>query len=139
MPALADPALSSLLVRLGIIDLSNSSLSQHFPGLDGPELVGSLLDAEPQGSLPTTKGLEDGPTLTSDEAFILRAAAIDACEMIVTQARSISSVASEEGSSLGWLRSITSQQLGAWLVRAVEERSDFRQLPMFVAKDTVFV
>jgi len=81
------------------------------------------------------KLLKDGPVLTSDQAYILRAAAIDACELIVEAARS-----SDASDSLSpeCTRELTLPDLDLWIWAVAKDRFDYRNLARFVQRDTVF-
>jgi len=75
---------------------------------------------------------KEGPVLKEEDAYILRACAIDACELIVEKAHK----ATEEGSE--WLRKITLPELDAWIWAGAKDRKDYRDLERFVLRDTVY-
>jgi hypothetical protein len=77
----------------------------------------------------------EGPILTVDQSYILRAAAIVACEQIVNVARSPDTELPE---NLEWISDITLPLLDMWLWSVAKDRQDYRQLERFVLKDTVF-
>lgn len=130
LPVFTDNVLPSMLIHLGVIDISSSlGLSHVFPTV-APETLASRLDIfkDENGCTPT-EPLEEGPILTPAQAYILRAAAIDACEMIVEHAkRRDSSLAAE----------LTLPDLDMWIWAVAKDRADYRKLPRFVLKDTVF-
>ncbi|KAG8790728.1 hypothetical protein FRC17_008860 [Serendipita sp. 399] len=51
-----------------------------------------------------------GPQLSEQEAYVLRAAAIDACEIIVRMAKDV-----DDGEEGGWIKSLTLPELDGWL------------------------
>lgn len=77
------------------------------------------------GSPPT-----EGPILTTDQACVLRAAAVDACEMIVEKAHELNEPC--------WLKDIELPKLDMWLWSIAKDRADYRRLERFVLRDTVF-
>ncbi|CAL1708253.1 unnamed protein product [Somion occarium] len=150
LPIFSDNVIPSLLVHLGVIDLSTSKsslgLSSIFPEVN-KENIDALLDALPPPS-EESKGnraetvLKEGPILTVEQAFALRAAAIDACELIIETARNLGSEeleANAKGSeSLEWLKEITLPELDAWIWAVAKDRSDYRQLERFVLRGTPY-
>ena len=75
--------------------------------------------------------------LTAEQAYILRAAAIDACELIVEYAHSMDA-AELEDRGLEWLREITLPDLDTWLWAVAKDRPDYRKLERFVLRNTLF-
>jgi hypothetical protein len=142
IPVFADNVLPSLLIHLGVIDLSASpSLSLLFPGAGSNEKLTSLLGAcPPKSSEPELKTVpKEGPILTSNQAYMLRAAAIDACEQIVHVARSLDPASlSTGGVSLEWIKEITLPDLDMWIWAVAKDRPDYRKLERFVLRDSVF-
>ncbi|KAJ3931592.1 MAG: hypothetical protein NXY57DRAFT_1006748 [Lentinula lateritia] len=129
VPVFADNVLPSLLIHLGVIELS-PSFQSIFPDDKSSETLISLLAetvSEPNlsGSLPN-----EGPVLTTDQACILRAAAVDACEMIVEKARELNEPS--------WRKNIQLTELDMWLWSIAKDRADYRRLKRFVLRDTVF-
>ncbi|KAF5389365.1 hypothetical protein D9757_004379 [Collybiopsis confluens] len=132
LPVFSDNVLPSLLVHLGVIELSSSSLFQSIFAEAGFEQKVIALLAEPtsetyvdKATLPT-----EGPCLTTDKACILRAAAVDACEMIIEHAH--------ETDEPEWLKDIRLPELDMWLWSVAKDRADYRKLERFVLRDTVF-
>ncbi|KAJ7039243.1 hypothetical protein C8F04DRAFT_1320585 [Mycena alexandri] len=131
MPVFSDNVLPSLLVHLGVINISNSpNLSRLFPQAGSAEQLGALLaTAEPGGDAAKILP-KDGPTVTASQAYILRAAAIDACELIIEVARTLQEPE--------WLRDIELPALDMWIWAVAKDRTDYRQLARFAAQNTVF-
>ncbi|KAK0455379.1 uncharacterized protein EV420DRAFT_565184 [Desarmillaria tabescens] len=126
LPIFSDNVIPSLLVHLGVIDLSASPMQAVFSDAHSEQKIASLLQASDVSSRQASRGLpREGPKLTAEQSFILRAAAIDACEMIVSAA---------ESASLG----VTLSDLDAWLWQIAKDRDDYRQLERFTEKGTVF-
>ncbi|KAL0580322.1 hypothetical protein V5O48_001659 [Marasmius crinis-equi] len=135
IPVFSDNVIPSLLIHLGVLDITSApTLSSLFPG--ARETYISLLEASSPAEAGgnTSATLKDGPVLSTDQAYILRAAAIDACEIIVENARTI-----EVDTSLEWIKSITLPDVDGWLWSIAKERKDYRRnLERFVLRDTVF-
>ncbi|KAJ3518116.1 hypothetical protein NLJ89_g59 [Agrocybe chaxingu] len=143
IPVFSDNVLPSLLVHLGIIDLPTSgTLSNLFPDAGSDEKLKTLLnlpsplDVKPVGT-PQKKVPKEGPVLTADQSYILRAAAIDACELIIEAVQSLDP-ASLNASEVEWLPKITLPDLDMWIWAVAKDRSDYRALERFVARDTVY-
>ncbi|KAK0241969.1 hypothetical protein EDD85DRAFT_820970 [Armillaria nabsnona] len=124
LPIFSDNVIPSLLVHLGVIDLSASPILQGvFSDSHSEKKVASLLETS---DVSSRQGLpRGGPKLTAEQSFVLRAAAIDACEMIVAVA---------ESAALG----ITLSDLDAWVWQIAKDRDDYRQLERFAEKGTIF-
>ncbi|TFK75326.1 hypothetical protein BDN72DRAFT_757828 [Pluteus cervinus] len=141
LPVFTDNVLPSILVHLGVIDISSAPmLTGCFPDASNEARITSLI-GETTSVLPALPKSEfkEGPVLTKDQAYILRAAAIDACEMIVDIAQSISPAdLIRDGSSLGWITAITLPDLDMWLWAVAKDRTDYRKLERFVLRDTAF-
>lgn len=139
-----DNVIPSLLIHLGVIDLSASpALSLLFPDARSEDRLATLLGPAPSNVVrggQNTKALpKEGPVLTSDQAYILRAAAIDACELIVAEARSLEpSVLPSDDGSLEWIKDIRLPDLDMWIWSIAKDRQDYRALERFVLRDTVF-
>jgi hypothetical protein len=141
LPVFSDNVLPSLLIHLGIIDLStNPSLSGLFPNAESDETVSSLLGPPPPSIKSPAGGSKvvpkEGPVLTVDQAYILRAAAINTCEIIVEIARTLEG--SGENQSMDWISKITLPDLDMWLWAVAKDRPDYRALERFVARNTVY-
>ncbi|KZT67206.1 hypothetical protein DAEQUDRAFT_673718 [Daedalea quercina L-15889] len=142
LPLFADNVIPSLLVHLGVLDLSTSTpslgLADVFPGAGGAETLAALLAEAPAGvkkGRPTEVPAE-GPVLTAEQAYVLRAAAIDACERIVRVARGLDVGA--RGGLGGWMAGITPPEVDAWLWAVAKDRADYRQLKRFVQRETPY-
>lgn len=149
LPVFTDNVLPSLLIHLGVLDLSGTkdvALRSIFSDAANEASVRALL-AVPKDTLGTgtavTLGTEpvkvppkEGPVLTSDQAYILRAAAVDACEKIVGYAHQLDEASLQD--SQKWIKDITLPELDVWLWAVAKDRSDYRELERFVLRDTVF-
>jgi len=139
VPVFTDNVLPSLLIHLGVIDLSSAlhGLESKFLNAHSPDTLSPLLG---EASLNTDKDApqtppREGPVLTIDQSYILRAAAIDACEKIIAIARSSDIKLAED---VQWIKDITLPQLDTWLWSVAKDRTDYRRLGRFVLKNTVF-
>lgn len=146
LPVFSDNVLPSMLVYFGVLDLSQSSgsLRNAFPVID---LAPLLLEPEPsvdgskRDSAFRPKVVADGPTLSAEDAYALRAAAIDACEVIVRTAREIGNATGDDALSTAEatiLREITLPEVDGWIWAVAKDRADYRLLPRFVQRGTVF-
>ncbi|KIJ39849.1 hypothetical protein M422DRAFT_32453 [Sphaerobolus stellatus SS14] len=137
LPIFADNVIPSILVHLGVIDLSNAKLPSVPPSFKAQSNLDTLLDVAPKLSPEELKKLKnlkpkEGPILTVDDSYVLRAAAIDACEIILEEAHKI------EAEEFAWLKKLTLPQLDAWLWAGAKDRPDYRELERFVFRDTNF-
>ncbi|KIK68824.1 hypothetical protein GYMLUDRAFT_236727 [Collybiopsis luxurians FD-317 M1] len=125
LPVFSDNVLPSLLVHLGIIE--SPLLQSIFADAGSEQKLISLLAEPSDGSAsPPT----EGPILSTDQAYILRAAAVDACEMIIEKAHELNNPE--------WLKNIQLPELDMWLWSIAKDRSDYRKLERFVLRDTIF-
>lgn len=137
-PVFTDNVLPSMLIHLGVIDVSSSpSLSLLFPDAGSEDKLKPLLEASTEPKTRSGVVPKEGPILTADQAYILRAAAIDACELITEYTHSNFSSMSDDG-SLDWLKDITLPDLDMWIWAIAKDRPDYRLLERFVLKNTVF-
>ncbi|KAH9961295.1 hypothetical protein BC827DRAFT_1203673 [Russula dissimulans] len=163
LPVFADNVLPSILIHLGIIDLSTAApaLARLFPAptttTATTTTTGSATTATPSGdpallllpaspepaakaavSIPAV--VVDGPVLTPAQAYVLRAAAIEACERIVAHARAMSAAGPHDGSPGGasWLKDVSLPDIDIWLWAVAKDRADYRALPRFVLRNTSF-
>ncbi|KAL5507250.1 hypothetical protein ACEPAH_6706 [Sanghuangporus vaninii] len=145
LPVFSDNVLPSMLVHLGVLDLSGASdgLSSVFENNQAD--LGKLLD-KAEAPIDVVAKLpedlpKDGPTLTTEQAYILRAAAIDACEAIVEVAHSLEPSILESVSlptnAQDWMKKMTLQDIDMWLWAVAKDRRDYRRLPRFSLRNTI--
>jgi hypothetical protein len=117
MPVFSDNVLPSLLIHLGVIDISGSpNLSILFPDAGSPEQLSALLATAVPGTGDTKVLPKDGPVLSTNQAYILRAAAIDACELIIEVAHTLNEPLLE------WLRDTDLPSLDMWIWAVAKDR-----------------
>lgn len=141
-PVFTDNVLPSLLVHLGVLDLTGATshgLDKLFPGAESEDKINALLALPPVASQVVAEDTKktppkDGPVLTNEQAYILRAAAVHACEKIVEFARGDEQLSEEQA----WLKDITLPELDIWLWAVAKDRLDYRKLERFVLRGTVF-
>lgn len=142
LPVFSDNVLPSMLVHLGILDLSQGPLSlrEGFPNAGTPKTLETILQAPTPQTSSTEAGHPakespslNGPALSARDAYILRAAALDACDIIVQAAQQN---AKEEDAS--WRKEMTLPQLDGWLWAVAKDRKDYRDLPRFAERGTVY-
>jgi len=171
LPVFADNVLPSILIHLGIIDLSTAApaLARLFPApttttatatttesaatatpSGDPALSSTtallLLPASPEPAAKAAPAVVvvDGPVLTPAQAYVLRAAAIEACERIVAHARAMSAAGPHDGGTstsaggASWLKDVSLPNLDIWLWAVAKDRADYRALPRFVLRNTSF-
>ena len=149
VPVFTDNVLPSLLVHLGVLDLigaKDAVLRSAFPDATNDTNVNMLLTvpkdapgigtAVAPGTKPKKVPPKEGPVLTSDQAYVLRAAAVDACGKIVEYARQLDETSLPDGQK--WIKGITLPELDVWLWAVAKDRPDYRELERFVLRDTVF-
>lgn len=145
LPVFSDNVLPSMLVHLSVIDLSTSVPSLHlrdlFPNAEKRETLTELLSASPHEqskdqSLKTSP--KEGPILTTEQAFILRASAIDACELIVDAAKSWPTEMLADREDIGWIKDITLPEIDAWIWAVAKDRADYRALERFALRATPY-
>ncbi|KAI0743411.1 hypothetical protein C8Q80DRAFT_1106852 [Daedaleopsis nitida] len=146
LPIFSDNVIPSLLVHLGVIDLSTASshgLAQLFPEAREPGRLDALLAraAPLEPVVAKIKAVpKEGPLLTVEQAFVLRAAAIDACELIVEAAKTLDLASDAAGTEedLSWIRGITLPELDAWIWAVAKDRPDYRKLERFALRGTAY-
>ena len=147
LPVFTDNVLPSILIHLGIIDLSTAAppLAALFPGAgagadDDDSTLSALFASAPPEPAPSPVAKKpvpvDGPTLTPAQSYVLRAAAVEACERIVAHARAMS--AAGHAGAPAWLGDITLPDLDNWLWAVAKDRADYRALPRFALRNTLF-
>ena len=67
---------------------------------------------------------------------MLRAAAIDACELLVAHGKTLPEAQGD--GALAWLRELTPPELDAWLWAVAKDRPDYRKLERFALRNTAF-
>ncbi len=142
LPVFTDNVLPSILIHFGIVDLSTAAppaLAALFPGAGADDSTLAALFAaapEPAPSPVAKKPVlpVDGPTLTPAQSYVLRAAAVEACERIVVHARAMGAA----GRGAPWLGDITLPDLDIWLWAVAKDRADYRALPRFALRNTLF-
>ena len=142
LPVYSDNVLPSMLVHLGVLNLSAApgSLSTVFKLKDLDKLLESAqMKSDVIARLP--KPPKAGPTVTVEESYILRAAAIDACERMVVIARDLDdnafSGAKISEKLADHVRNINTRELDLWLWGVAKGRLDYRELERFSLMDTV--
>ena len=143
LPIFSDNVIPSLLIHLGVLDLSTADASlglpQLFPDARDPARLAALLAAAPPVEPAVAKlkvPPKEGPLLTTEQAFVLRAAAIDACELIVQHAKTID-VSGADG-DLSWMKDVTPPELDAWIWAVAKDRPDYRKLERFALRNTAY-
>ncbi|KAG8712493.1 hypothetical protein FRC11_015026 [Ceratobasidium sp. 423] len=131
LPVFSDNVLPSMLVHLGILDISNGppSLREAFPDATNPNKITKLYQAPAPSEAQRGSPTRESPLLNARDAYILRAAAVDACEEIVRVAREGAKEDDPE-----WRKNMTLPELDAWLWSVAKDRTDYRDLPRFAER-----
>ncbi|KAF8891695.1 hypothetical protein BD779DRAFT_1610446 [Infundibulicybe gibba] len=114
LPVFSDNVLPSLLVHLGVIDISDSPSCPSSPSI--------IPLAPPQLAFRPKKAL-----LTSDQAYIMR---------IINTAHQLepSKLVTTDGESVEWIRNMRLPDLDMWLWAVAKDRLDYRLLERFVLR-----
>jgi hypothetical protein len=126
LPVYSDNVLPSMLVHLGVLDLKSAG-SLPSCTFSGVAVNGVLLQAAPvTGTNALEVSVTEGPLVTFHDATVLRAGAVVACERFVHLSRT------------RFGRELTLPQIDAWLWSVAKDRPDYRSLPRFSLRNTVF-
>jgi len=94
LPVFSDNVIPSMLVHFGILEIGSANLPNLREAFGAPEVTENLNYVPPTGERKKASIVESemaqGPELSMEEAYVMRAAALDACEMIVQEAKGIS-------------------------------------------------
>ncbi|KZT43676.1 hypothetical protein SISSUDRAFT_1014162 [Sistotremastrum suecicum HHB10207 ss-3] len=129
IPIMSDNVIPSMLVHLGVLDLAHAKFGA-LHSLFAPTNAAQLLSAPLADG---TLAVSPSPSLSAAEAYILRAAAITACDEIVAVAREM-----ELAEELKWIRTVSVPQTDMWLWGVAKDRPDYRSLPRFAQIGTAF-
>ncbi|CCO36152.1 hypothetical protein RSOLAG1IB_06855 [Rhizoctonia solani AG-1 IB] len=131
LPVFSDNVLPSMLIHLGILDISGgpASLKDAFPNANDPDKIAKLYESPAPSEAKRGSPTRASPLLGARDAYILRAAAVDACEEIVKVAR--------EGEA-EWRKNMTLPELDGWLWSVAKDRTDYRDLPRFAERGVVW-
>ncbi|KDN38488.1 hypothetical protein RSAG8_09473, partial [Rhizoctonia solani AG-8 WAC10335] len=121
LPVFSDNVLPSMLVHLGILDISNgpAGLREAFPDAGNPDKITKLYQAPAPSEAKRGTPTRESPLLNARDAYILRAAAVDACEEIVRVAREGAKADDPE-----WRKNMTLPELDGWLWSVAKDRSE---------------
>ena len=134
--------LPSLLIHLGVIKFpSDSSFSNLFPEAGCEGVLQQLLGLTPKTTDEAASKIKtkpkEGPKVTTQQSYILRAAAIDACQLIVDTAHSLD-IATLEEKNVAWISNLTLPDLDLWIWSAAKDRPDYRALVRFADQETIY-
>jgi hypothetical protein len=117
LPAFVDNVIPSLLVHFGVLDLDHATLP-------------ALQQWSTNRGKSTSDGIVDGPTLTREEAYVIRAASVDACHSLRERAHTLAS-----SHSRPWLAKVTEALIDGFLWTQAK-RPDLTVVPRLVEKKT---
>lgn len=144
IPVFSDNVLPSMLVHLGALDVSQSTYTAHRSAFAKLDVEGNLVyipmdvqegagGQDSGGSLQVPE-VEEGPVLNEEEAYALRAAAVDVCELLVETAKKLELGNHHEEDK--WVKNLTLPELDGWLW-AVAKEGRLRSLTRFAQPGTV--
>jgi hypothetical protein len=130
---MSDNVIPSMLVYFGVIVLDNCSLPKLQKAFNIPSRDSMLKSPTSVGDTFDKNALRDGPQQSASEAFVLRVAAVDACEKMASIAQTITVDAADS-----WINTLDPHGLDMWLWSVAKDRADYRMLPRFAELGTVF-
>ena len=138
IPVFSDNVLPSMLIHFGVLDVSQSAYKVHraaFGKLAVEEnLAYTPTDVQGAGGPPMLPTVEEGPVFNEEEAYALRAAAVDVCELLVDAAKNLNLEDHVEENK--WVKNLTLPELDGWLW-AVAKKGRLRSLTRFAQPGTV--
>ncbi|PWN54323.1 hypothetical protein IE53DRAFT_383097 [Violaceomyces palustris] len=131
LPMFVDNVLPTMLVHLGIVDLTGCSSSQTLKewGLASEKLRKEYAE----GRIPETSVVE-GPRLTLEDAYRVRGSCLDAGLEVVKRAHQLSK---QEQSSKAWMAEMTEADLDGYLWSVAKDDPALRKVPRMVERGTV--
>ncbi|KAJ9093699.1 hypothetical protein QFC21_006295 [Naganishia friedmannii] len=141
LPMFVDNVLPTMSVHLGFVDLSECTLpALRAWGATSTATTASTADADQ--STEATKGgrkkIQEGPSLTRAEAYVVRAATVDAGRIAVERAHALAAPAASDGdNALGWLAQMTEADLDGYLWSVAKDDPELRKVPRMVELGTI--
>ena len=140
----SDNVLPSMLVHFGALDVSESAYQAHRTAFAELDVQGNLkyIPTDLQGGTagrgsggsPELPSVEEGPVLNEEEAYALRAAAVDVCELLGETAKKL--ILGDHLEANEWVKKLTLPELDVWLW-AVAKKGRLRSLTRFAQPRTV--
>ncbi|PWN42446.1 hypothetical protein IE81DRAFT_290241 [Ceraceosorus guamensis] len=131
LPMFVDNVLPTMLIQLGILDTSNVSSSfaalKAFRPVRAPE-------TDSKGAKAQHEAVEEGPRLSAEEAYVIRASALDAGSFIVKRAHEI---AQQDAPKYEWLGALTEADLDGYLWSVAKDDASLRRVPRLVERGTI--
>ncbi|KAJ9123039.1 hypothetical protein QFC22_001228 [Naganishia vaughanmartiniae] len=132
LPMFVDNVLPTMCVHLGFIDLSECSVPALRAWGAAATAATGQATSETDGA---KKKIREGPSLTAEEAYIVRAAALDAGRIAVERAHALA--AASDGAGLSWLADMTEADLDGYLWSVAKDDPELRKVPRMVELGTV--
>lgn len=133
-----------MLVHLGALDVSESVYTTHRSAFAELDVQGNLVyiptdvqgrpAGQRSGGSLKLSDVKEGPVLNEEEAYALRAAAVDVCELLVETAKKMTHENHLEEHK--WVKNLTLPELNGWLW-AVAKEGRLRSLTRFAQPGTV--
>lgn len=126
LPMFVDNVLPTMAVHLGFLELQGCRYSglrdwaAHTAASQSPDV--------PTGTVT------EGPALTHEEAYTVRAATLNAGQVIVARARTL---ARSDGGSLAWLTDLDEAALDGYLWSVAKDDAKLRKVPRMVERGTI--
>jgi len=121
-----------MLVYFGVINLDACKLSKLQSTFPTVKISSLLKQAGSDSQKVNAEDLREGPLLDAQEAYVLRAASVLACERMAVIAHEMGEDSHE------WVATIRPSQLDMWFWSVAKDRADYRTLPRFAERNTVF-
>jgi hypothetical protein len=127
LPVFSDNVIPSMLVHFGILDLQAANIPNLRTAFGRLTVSENLRTIATEINKPDTD-VNEGPMLSMEEAYVLRSAGIDACDMIVRKAKGLVEMDPR-------IQAVTPPGLDGWLWSVAKEgrlRTDlarFREVP----------
>lgn len=144
IPVFSDNVLPSMLIHLGALDVSESAYQAHRTAFAELDVQGNLTyiptdlqggtAGQGSGGSPELPSVEEGPVLNEEEAYALRAAAVDVCELLAETAKKL--ILGDHLEANNWVKKLTLPELDGWLW-AVAKKGRLRSLTRFAQPGTV--
>ncbi|CEH13493.1 hypothetical protein CBOM_01413 [Ceraceosorus bombacis] len=125
LPMFVDNVLPTMLIQLGLLDTSN--VSSSFANLKAFRPVRVRAPhTDSEGAKAQHEAVEEGPRLSAEEAYVIRASALDAGSFIVKRAHEL---AQQDAPKYEWLGALTEADLDGYLWSVAKDDASLRQVP----------
>ncbi|EPQ28500.1 uncharacterized protein PFL1_03803 [Pseudozyma flocculosa PF-1] len=131
LPMFVDNVLPTMLVQLGIVDLSSCVVDALKRW--GPVETKAQEPGAAEASEGKREAKDEGPTLTAAEAYTVRAACLDAGVEVVKRAKELAKTSADKA----WLDQLNEVDLDGYLWAVAKDDGALRSVPRMVERNTV--